>query len=131
MNKTLYWLPRILSILFILFLSLFSLDIFDSCNSFFSCALGLIMHNVPVFILIVLLVFSWKREWLGGVVFILGGLLYIFMLLMNPVFEWYMISWSITIAGPSFIVGILWLLNWKARKNEKRTNKKEVRKKKR
>lgn len=27
-------------------------------------------------------------------------------------FEWYMLSWSIEIAGPAFFIGILFLMGW-------------------
>jgi hypothetical protein len=40
------------------------------------------------------------------------------ILLMNP-FEWYMLSWSLIIAGPAFLVGILFFINWFKKKNLK------------
>ncbi|MDD5193152.1 MAG: hypothetical protein PHF67_01055 [Candidatus Nanoarchaeia archaeon] len=115
-GKWLYWSPRILSILFLLFLALFSLDIFDGCNDFFTCLLGLFMHNIPVLILAVLLWISWKRELIGAIVFALAGLLYIAQLLFNSAmdgFQWYYLVWSLQIAGPAFVVAFLWYLNWK------------------
>ncbi len=127
MNKTLYWLPRILSIIFILFLAMFSLDIFGNNYTFWETVLGLLMHNIPSIILAILLVVAWKYEWVGGVAFILGGIFYIIILLMNPTFEWYMLSWSITIAGPAFIIGYLWILNWKNKKKNKISSKKKRR----
>jgi hypothetical protein len=123
-SKFVYWTPRILSILFILFLALFSLDIFDMKLGFWSTIVGLIMYNIPVFILAALLWVSWKHELIGAVAFILAGLFYIFMLLRtiltNEPHEWYMLTWSITIAGPAFLVGILFLLNWRIRKNNQK-----------
>ena len=121
--KFLYWTPRILSILFILFLSIFALDIFDMDLGFWGTIVGLFMHLIPSFVLIILLVVAWKYEWVGGIAFISAGILYIILLLINPQLEWYMLSWSLIIAGPAFIVGILWILNWK--------NKKKLKKKKR
>jgi len=111
-NKYLYWTPRILSIIFILFLTMFSLDVFSSDLSFWQIALGLFMHNIPTFILIAVLIISWKHEIIGGIVFILAGLFYIIILLMNSQLEWYMLSWSILIAGPAFLIGILFLIGW-------------------
>ncbi|MDD5192368.1 MAG: hypothetical protein PHH54_03720 [Candidatus Nanoarchaeia archaeon] len=126
-SKILYWLPRILSIIFILFLALFSLDIFDGNYGFWGTILGLFMHNIPSIILLIVLIISWKYDLVGAVVFILAGLLYIFMLLMNNQFEWYMLSWSLTIAGPAFIVGILWILSWNSKKKNKISRKKKRR----
>jgi len=122
-NKFVYWTPRILSIIFILFLAIFSLDVFDMKLGFWGTVLGLFMHNIPVFILLAVLLISWKHEIVGGVVFILAGALYIVMILMNVLrnsFEWYMLSWILTIAGPAFLIGILFIINWlKKRNNQK------------
>ena len=115
-GKFLYWIPRIFSILFILFLAMFSLDVFESCNGFLECALALFMHNIPVLILAIILIIAWKHELVGAVSFALGGLLYIAQMVFNTLtnsFEWYMISWSIMIAGPAFILAFLFYLNWK------------------
>ncbi len=119
MRKCLYWAPRILSIIFILFISLFALDIFDLKLGFWGTLLGLFMHLIPSFILIIILIISWKHEIIGGIAFIFAGLIYIVNLFISSNFEWYMLSWSVIIAGPAFIIGVLWILNWKRRKNDK------------
>lgn len=115
-NKFIYWTPRILSILFILFLALFSLDVFDMNLGFWQTILGLVMHNIPSFILLIVLLVSWKHEIVGGIAFILAGLLYsgisiIRIITSNPI-EWYMLSWSLIIAGPAFLIGILFIIGW-------------------
>ncbi|MBI4454211.1 hypothetical protein HY636_06205 [Candidatus Woesearchaeota archaeon] len=114
-SKSLYWTPRILSILFILFLALMSLDIFEGNYGVWGTILGLFMHNIPTLILLIFLLISWKYEWVGGVVFILAGIVYIVMLLINAIkngFEWYYLSWAIQIAGIAFLIGILFFVNW-------------------
>lgn len=119
-NKFVYWTPRILSIIFLLFLALFSLDVFEPGLSFWQILLGLFMHNIPVFILLVILIISWKHEIVGGIAFILAGLLYVGSLLMriltNSPHQWVMLAWSVTIAGPAFLIGILFLIGWKKKK---------------
>jgi hypothetical protein len=115
-NKYLYWTPRILSIVFILFLMMFSLDIFSIELNFWQTLVGLFMHNIPALLLLAVLIISWKHELVGGIVFTLAGLLYIVTLMMRP-FEWYMISWSLTIAGPAFLIGILFLIGWYRKKH--------------
>lgn len=117
MNKYLYWTPRILSILFIAFLTIFSFDVFDSPGSWWQLALGFLIHNIPVLILIAVLVISWKREIVGGIVFILAGFLYIFLAMGRNNFEWYLLSYSLIIAGPAFLIGILFILNWRKKKS--------------
>jgi len=114
-NKFLYWTPRIASIIFILFLAMFSLDIFDANYGFWGTVIGLFMHNIPVFILLIILIISWKHEIVGGIAFILAGILYIAIIMINALrnpFEIYMLSYSLIIAGPAFIIGILFLIGW-------------------
>lgn len=121
-NRLVYWTPRILSILFIIFLAISSLDVFDEGLGFWGTILGLFMHNIPVFILAIVLWISWKREIVGGVVFILAGMLYVVVMLANAFrgqFEAYMISWNFIVAGPAFIIGILFIINWRKKKSIK------------
>lgn len=120
-GKLLYWTPRILSILFICFLSLFSLDVYEPGMSVGDVALGLFMHNIPSLIMIALLIIAWRRDLVGAVSFIGAGLLYmglVFFNVVNSELPWYIaITWSLTIAGPAFLIGILYLINWKKRKD--------------
>jgi hypothetical protein len=128
-GKFVYWFPRIASILFIMFLALFSLDVFGNNYTFLETILALLMHNIPVFILIIILWVSWKYEIVGSVAFILAGLLYIGQMIWNALsynFEFYMISYSFIIAGPAFVIGILFLINWIRKKGRNKNNKKEV-----
>jgi hypothetical protein len=112
-KKILYWLPRILSILFILFLMMFSLDVFEPGLTVWQIAVGLFMHNIPALILLIVLIISWKREIIGGIVFILAGIAYIFLTSFRSGLPWYTaLSWSLIIAGPAFLIGILFLVNW-------------------
>src|SRR4030042_4075717 len=75
-NKFIYWTPRILSIIFILFLAMFSLDIFEGNYGFWGTVVGLFMHNIPSLILLIILLVSWKHEIVGGIAFIMAGLFY-------------------------------------------------------
>ena len=59
-SKFVYWTPRVLSIAFLLFLAMFSLDVFDMGLGFWGTFFGLFMHNIPVLILAGLLWISWK-----------------------------------------------------------------------
>lgn len=120
LHKFIYWSPRILAILFILFLAMFSLDIFDGNYGFWGTVLGLFMHNIPALVLAVLVTVAWKREIVGAIAFGAGGLLYIGTILLAGIrnqFEWYMLSWCLIIAGPAFLVAFLFFINWKERKN--------------
>jgi hypothetical protein len=115
-NKFIYWTPRILSIIFVFFLFLFSLDIFEMGLNFWETLIALFIHNIPALILLAIVIVSWRCEIVGGIAFILAGLAYIVMLLrtilMNSPHEWYMLFWSVTISGPAFLIGILFLIGW-------------------
>jgi len=93
MKKISYWLPRFLAISLILFISMFALDVFEEPQWF----LALFMHLIPSFILVILTVFAWKNEKIGGVCFLLAGLAAIIF------------YHSLIIAIPTLIIGVLFL----------------------
>ncbi len=95
MSKFLYWPPRVLAILFIVFVSLFALDVFGEPQWF----LALIIHLVPSYILIIVTVIAWKYDRVGGLLFFLAG---IFLLILSD-FK------SLIISLPAFVIGILFL----------------------
>jgi hypothetical protein len=111
-NNFVYWTPRVLGIIFILFLMMFSLDVFEPGLTPWQIVVGLFIHNIPALFLLIVLIISWKREIVGGVFFILAGVLYILALVLNRRFEWYMLSWVLTISGPAFLIGNLFMINW-------------------
>lgn len=69
--RILYWFPRILTILAILFMMMFSLDVFGGEEPFGRQLLGFLAHNIPAFVLIIVLAIAWKYEIIGGIIFIL------------------------------------------------------------
>ena len=68
MKQVLFWAPRVLSIAFILFISMFALDVFDEAHGFWQTAAALCMHLLPSFALVIMLVIAWRWEWVGVVV---------------------------------------------------------------
>jgi hypothetical protein len=74
MKKIIFWLPRVLSIVFIAFISIFALDVFDMPQWY----LALFMHLIPSFILIILTVIAWKKPFIGGILFLIAGLAALF-----------------------------------------------------
>jgi len=114
MNKLLYWTPRILTILFILFLGLFALDAFEGDQSFGAKLGGFFIHLIPNLTLILILILAWKWEWIGTIAFILVGIAYIVMFWGR-----FPVSTYFIIAGPLFLVAILFWLNWLNRKKVK------------
>jgi hypothetical protein len=104
-NKFLYWLPRILGILFALFISIFALDAFGGGIPFWESVLGFLIHLVPTYIVIIILLVAWKWEWIGGILFIIAGAFYI-VLMPDP--DWIAI---LLISGPPFLIGILFIIS--------------------
>lgn len=116
-GRFIYWTPRILAILFIIFLALMSLDVISPELSFGQIALGMLMHNIPTIVMLVVLIISWKREIVGGIAFIMAGGAYI-VFTAQAELPWYiMLSWAGTIAAPAFLIGILFLVNWFKRRH--------------
>jgi len=72
--KILHWTPRILCILAILFISLFALDSFGPGRTFWQQIGAFLMHMVPSFALLALIIVAWKWELIGGILFALIGL---------------------------------------------------------
>lgn len=70
MKNVLLWLPRILTILAILFMLMFSLDVFTENAPAGKTILGFLAHNIPAFVLALILFISWKNELIGGLLLI-------------------------------------------------------------
>lgn len=109
--KVLVWVPRILCILFIGFIGMFSLDVFSKDRELGEMLVHFLIHNIPVYILIACLALAWWRAWLGGVLFSVLGIAYIILQWGERPFLTYVI-----ISGPSFLLALLFLLGWLARR---------------
>jgi hypothetical protein len=114
MNKTLkrimFWTPRIAGILFVLFLSLFALDVFEMNLGFWETVGALFIHLIPSILLAIALAPAWRWEWIGALVFAGWSIFYIASARGFP--------WSVyaIIAGIPFLIAILFLLDWIYRK---------------
>ena len=117
----LFWAPRILSILFALFLSVFALDVFSESKGILETAVGLLLHLVPTFTVFGLLYVAWRREWIAAVAFGVLGIAYI-------VGNWGRFPWTAyaAISGPLLLMAVLFLLSWwqrlRARKSAQQTS---------
>ena len=102
MNKLFYYLPRCLAILFVIFVSIFALDVFGTGESLWREIGGFLIHLIPSYILIIATIIAWKKEFTGGVIFIILGVLAAFWIKNS--------SFSLLIILPPFIIGILFLI---------------------
>ena len=105
MRRLLFWSPRVLCIAFALFLSLFALDVFNEGLGLWKTILALSIHLIPTAFVVLVLALSWRWGWVGGILYIAAGILYLIEAQHHP-------DWVVVISGPLFLVGALFLLNW-------------------
>ena len=110
-RRWLFWTPRVLTILFAVFISIFALDVFEGHHSLGQLLVALGIHLIPTVLILVLLAIAWRWEWVGGLLYFGLGVVYI-------VAFWGRFHWSayMFIAGPLFLLALLFLLGWRYRK---------------
>ncbi len=105
-KRALYWIPRILGILAILFMMMFSLDCFGENETLKNRLICLFMHNIPALICIIVLLIAWKWELVGGILFILvfiGAGIFFDSFTGN--------FGSLIVISPFLLTGILFIIN--------------------
>lgn len=101
----LFWIPRILMIIFILFLGIFALDVFIPGESFSYYSLALFMHLIPNLVLLILLIFSWKYERVGGtLIFLIGIFFTVYFKTYEFIINFFAISFPLFLIGSLFIL---------------------------
>lgn len=71
--KIIHWAPRVAALLIIFFVGLFSLDVFGTGAPPLEVLAAFLMHNLPSLVMLVLLVFAWKRPVVGFVAFLIAA----------------------------------------------------------
>ena len=106
-KRVLFWTPRVMCILFALFLSLFAMDVFGEGYGFWETILALLIHLAPVYLVLIVLIIAWRWEWIGAILFNAFAVFYL-------VSAWGRFHWSayLAISGPLVLVGVLFLFNW-------------------
>lgn len=112
-RQFLFWSPRVLSILYIVFLSMFSLDVFSEKHGFWPVLGALTIHLIPSLVLIAGLILAWRWEWIGTAIFAIAGALYISVVMPRTVSLALKLNWILIIAVPAFVVAALFLANWR------------------
>ena len=115
LTKITHWTPRILCILAILLISVFALDAFEPGHTVWQQLLAFIIHLIPSFILIALLIVAWKWEKTGGIILSIAGLALGFFLFRGNYRHshnlWNSISIVMAMAFPFILSGILFILS--------------------
>ena len=106
-KRLLFWTPRILCLLFSVFISLFALDVFGEGYDIWETIVAFFMHMVPTFVILLVLALAWRWEWVGAVLFCALGALYIVVFRDDPDLIAYLM-----ISGPLFLTAALFLVGW-------------------
>jgi len=106
-KQILYWLPRVLGILFVLFVSIFALDVFGQGYGFWETLLALLVHLIPSFILLAVVALAWRWGWVGAILYTGFGVWYL-------ISSWGKFHWSVYLimVGIPVFTGLLFLADW-------------------
>jgi len=106
MNKIMKWTPRVLTILFICFISLFALDVFGAGYKWYEVIIAFFMHMIPSLVLLGLLIWAWHKPRWGGSAFILLSIVFtVWFKTYNNIFS------LLTISGIPLLIGVLFVSN--------------------
>ena len=107
-KRLLFWAPRLLCILFALFVAIFALDVFSEHYGFWKTILALLIHLIPSGIILGILAVSRRWERAAGGLFIAMAGLYAST-------AWPHWDWCLVISGPLILIGSLFLIDWRVR----------------
>lgn len=122
-TKVIRWIPRILCILAILFISLFALDSFSSERNFWQNAFTFLMHLIPSLVLLSILIVAWKWEMVGGIILVFAGVIWC-ILVFNLNYNqrqftlWQSIINVSIVCLPFVLAGILFIIGHSRKKKE-------------
>lgn len=102
-STLLRWSPRLLGVLVALFIGAFALDATDEGLP------ALLLHAAPALALLLAVALAWRREWVGGIVFVALGVFYGATMTRR----W---DWILAISGPLIAVGLLFFWSWARRR---------------
>ncbi|MCF7920655.1 MAG: hypothetical protein K9N06_12150 [Candidatus Cloacimonetes bacterium] len=111
------WIPRVLIILVSLFAALFSIDVLQGPESIAHKLLGLLIHNIPVILILLILILTWKHPLIAGIVF--SSLTLIFIILLAIYFKHFFLIDMIFFIMPLLIsICLFFISHIKSIKNE-------------
>ena len=99
----------------ILFIGMFALDAFQPGLTIWQQLGGFLMHLIPSFILLAILLVAWKWEFVGGLIFTIIGLvftpiIFIHNYRMNESL-WMSVGIVLMITIPFVVVGVLFMVS--------------------
>lgn len=112
--KFLYIMPRAAGLLIILFVGMFSLDVFGQGYGFWETALAFLMHSLPSIVMAVVLALAWRRPVIGFVAFLLAALFFLRFLIGGRILENF--GSMLLFSGPMAVIALMFWLNWRWQK---------------
>lgn len=106
MSSLLQWLPRVLGLLFALFLGLFALDVFEIEASFWELLGGFLIHLMPTFLILAGVAIAWRWPLQGGILCLL--LTFLLALRFGGLGNWLGV---LPFFSPLTVVGALFILD--------------------
>jgi hypothetical protein len=103
--RILTWIPRVLTILFALFLSVFSLDVLSEPGDPLLKAAGFLIHLIPTALVFLCLALAWRRPARGGPAFIALGIASVFFCS-----SWRSAGVFLSISLPLLFIGMLFAI---------------------
>lgn len=130
MKNAIHWAPRVLTIISILFVSMFAFDSFSPELPFNEQVIAFLIHLIPSFILLAFLLIAWKYKFAGGVIFIAVGIsasMFLFIMHTSRNHDiWMTLSTIGLIAVPFIISGILFVIDHFYGNNKSAVNTQEA-----
>lgn len=105
-GRLLFWSPRVLSIAYGLFISIFALDVFEEGRGFWPTLAALVLHLIPTAMVVIALMLGWRWEWVGAVLFTVLAALYGVWSLPRHA------GWFMGVGVPLLIIAGLFLAGW-------------------
>jgi hypothetical protein len=107
--KIIHWAPRLAASLIIFFIGLFSLDVFEMDASPLELLGGFLIHNIPSIVMLVLLIFAWKRPVVGFLAFLVVAAAFTFFFVRSI----YALSNLLLFVLPILLIAFLFYADWK------------------
>jgi hypothetical protein len=107
--KIIHWAPRVAAMMIIFFMSLFSLDVFGMGASPLEVLGTFLMHNIPSIVMVLFLVFAWKRPVVGFVVFLIAGVAFTIFFVR----DFYALQNLLLFVLPILLIASLFYADWK------------------
>ncbi|KXK12121.1 MAG: response regulator receiver protein [Chloroflexi bacterium OLB14] len=98
-----FWSPRVLCIIFAIFLSMFALDVFGESHSFGETIISLLFNLIPSILVVIILTIAWRRDWIGAILFLGLAVFY-------PIWS-QRLDWAFVISTPLLLISALFFLN--------------------